>query len=61
MIKELVPIAAIVVIGGLEAVAIVNGIDGAALAAACTVIAGLGGYQVKSVRDRRRGQGPKGS
>lgn len=54
MIKDLTPIIAIIAIAGLEAAAIMSGIDGAALAASLAVIAGLGGYQVKVAKDRRR-------
>lgn len=54
MIKDLTPLVAIVVIGALEGIALAMHINGAALAGALVIIAGLGGYQVKSWRERRR-------
>ena len=54
MIKDLTPLIAMVIIGCLEAAAIFKGIDGAALAGALVVIAALGGYEVKVLKDRRQ-------
>lgn len=45
----LLPIIAIVVIGGLEAIAIYKGIDGKALALTIAAIAGLAGYKLKDI------------
>ena len=39
-------VIAIITIGVLELVAILRGIDGAALSTALAVIAGLGGYEI---------------
>ncbi len=49
-LKALTPILAILVIGALEAYAISRGINGVILAGAVAVIAGLGGYEIKSLR-----------
>lgn len=49
------PIVAIICIGGLEAFAIYQGIDGAALGIAVGAIAGIAGYEVKVLRDKRKG------
>ena len=54
MIKDLVPILAIVVIGGLEALALSQGINGVLLAGSIAAIAGIGGYKVKSSVDKRK-------
>ncbi|MBA7701394.1 hypothetical protein ES703_110130 [subsurface metagenome] len=42
-------IVAIVAIAGLEAYAISQGINGVALAGSCSLIAGLGGYQINKI------------
>ena len=47
------PIIAILCITILEIVAITQGINGVALAAACTIIAGLGGWTAKKVKDTK--------
>ncbi len=48
----LIPIIAILAITGLEVLAILQGIDGVLLAGSIAVIAGLGGFTAKSVKDR---------
>lgn len=49
------PILAIICIAGLEAFAMVKGINGAVFGFAVAAIAGLGGYEVKILRDRMKG------
>lgn len=49
------PIIAIVCIAGLEALAISQGINGAAFGLVVAAIAGLGGYEVKVLRDKAKG------
>lgn len=51
------PIVAMVCIAGLEALAIVKGINGAVLGIVIAAIAGLGGYEIKVLRDRKKGGG----
>jgi len=48
------PIVAIVCIAGLEAFALAQGVNGAVLGFACTAIAGLGGYELKAVVEKRK-------
>lgn len=48
-------IVAIVAIAALEIVALCKGVDGVALSAAIGSIAGLGGYQIKAIIDKRKG------
>lgn len=48
-------IVAIICITGLEALAIARDIDGAVLGIAVAAIAGLGGYEVKIIREKRKG------
>ena len=52
---KLAPIVAMVCIAGLEAFAISQGINGAILSLAVAAIAGLGGYELKVLRDRTKG------
>jgi len=52
IIEALSPTIAIIGVVSLETVALNNGIDGAILAGALAIIGGLGGYQVKKIRDR---------
>jgi len=52
--RTVIIVVAILVIAGLEGVAIARNIDGAALASALMTIAGLAGYQVKSLRVKRQ-------
>lgn len=49
------PIIAIICIAALEVIAIAQGINGAAIGIAVAAIAGLGGYELKVLRDRRKG------
>ena len=54
-------IVAIIAIAGLEAYAISQGVNGAALAGSLTVIAGLGGFQAsKIVRKKPPDKPPPG-
>ncbi|MBA7568150.1 hypothetical protein ES708_09871 [subsurface metagenome] len=48
------PIVAMICIAGLEALALVKGVDGALLGLAITALAGLGGYELKVLVDKRR-------
>lgn len=50
-------ILAILCITALEGYALANGINGTTLAAACTIIAGLGGYQAHKVKSKKDGKG----
>lgn len=50
----IVPIVAIVCIVGLEAYALYQGINGAVLGIVMAAVAGLGGYEVKVLRDRAK-------
>ena len=52
---KVTPIIAILCITGLEVVALTQGIDGAIFGIAIAAIAGLGGYEVKVWRDKRKG------
>lgn len=47
-------IVAIVCIAGLEAFAIFQGINGATLGIVVAAIAGLGGYEVKVLKDKAK-------
>ncbi|KKL71318.1 hypothetical protein LCGC14_2096120 [marine sediment metagenome] len=49
------PIAAIVCIAILEGIALFRGIDGAAFVPVVVALAGLGGYQLKVLRNKRNG------
>ena len=51
------PIVAMVCIVILEAIALVRDINGAIFGLAIAAIAGLGGYQIKSYRDKKKGGG----
>lgn len=48
MTKQIAPIVAMFIVGGLEAYAISQGLNGALLAGATAVVAGLGGYTLKT-------------
>lgn len=52
---KLTPIFAILCITGLEIVALTTGINGAIFGVAIAAIAGLGGYEIKVLRDKRKG------
>lgn len=47
-------IVAIAVIGALETLAIFKGLDGALFGLVITAIAGLGGYEIKKYRDKKK-------
>ena len=49
------PIVAMLCIAGLEALALIRGIDGALFGIVVAAIAGLGGYEIKVLRDKQRG------
>lgn len=49
------PIAAMLCIAGLEAFAISQGVNGAVLGIVVAAIAGLGGYELKVLRDKTKG------
>lgn len=52
---RLVIITAMICIAGLEALAIIKGVNGAIFGLAITAIAGLGGYEIKVLRERKKG------
>ena len=49
------PIVAIICITGLLVLALVKGIDGALLASGFALIGGLGGYEIKVLKDKAKG------
>jgi len=49
------PIVAIICIAGLEALAMVKGINGALFGIVVAAIAGLGGYEAKVLKDKMKG------
>lgn len=49
------PMVAIICIAGLEALALLRGIDGAVFGIVVAALAGLGGYELKILRDKRKG------
>lgn len=48
------PIVAMIRIAGLEVLALLQGINGALLASGFALIGGLGGYEIKVLRERRK-------
>jgi len=50
-----IPIIAIICIAILEAIALLKGIDGTIFSVSCAIIGGLGGYEIKVIRDNIRG------
>ncbi|MBA7582182.1 hypothetical protein ES708_24102 [subsurface metagenome] len=48
----IVPVVAILAIAGLEIYAISQGVNGTLMSLAFAAIAGLGGYEIKVLRDR---------
>ena len=52
MITKLTPIIAIAAIVALECVALSKGINGVMLAGSIAIIAGLGGYTAKTMKDK---------
>ena len=51
------PIIAIITIGILEAIALINGVNGALFGIAIAAISGLGGYEIKVLKDKKKGGG----
>lgn len=49
------PIVAIICIAGLETLALVKGINGAVLSIVVATLAGLGGYELKVLVEKRKG------
>ena len=49
------PIVAMICITLLEAIALINGIDGALLGLAFAALAGLGGYELKALIAKKKG------
>ena len=49
------PIIAMVCIVALEIVALVKGLDGAMFGVVIAAVAGLGGYEIKVLRDKTKG------
>lgn len=49
------PIVAMVCIAALEVVALLQGINGAVFGIVVAALAGLGGYEVKVLRDKAKG------
>lgn len=50
-----IPVIAMLCITGLEIVALANGIDGAVFGLVIAALAGLGGYEIKALKDRKKG------
>ena len=49
------PLVAMVCITGLEALALIKGIDGAVFGIVIAALAGLGGYELKVWREKAKG------
>jgi len=49
------PVVAMICIAGLEALAMYKGVNGATFGLVIAALAGLGGYQVKVIRDKMKG------
>ena len=49
------PIVAMVLIAGLEALALAKGVDGAVFGFVVAALAGLGGYEIKVLKDKMKG------
>ena len=49
------PIAAMVCITALEGIALWRGVDGAVFGFVIAALAGLGGYEIKVLRDKTKG------
>ena len=49
------PIAAMICITVLEVVALCKGVDGAVFGFVVAALAGLGGYEIKVLKDKRKG------
>ena len=50
------PIVAMLCIVGLEALAILKGVDGATFGIVIAALAGLGGYEIKALKDKAKGE-----
>ena len=50
----ILPILAIIIIGGLEALAMYKGVDGKGLALTIAAIAGLAGYKLKDIFPQKK-------
>jgi len=50
------PIVAMICIAGLEALALVRGIDGAVFGIVVAALAGLGGYELKVLQSKKKGE-----
>ncbi len=49
------PIAAMILIATLEGIALWRGVDGAVFGFVIAALAGLGGYEIKILRDKTKG------
>ena len=49
------PIVAIVCIAALEVIALLQGINGAVFGIVIAALAGLGGYEIKVLQEKRKG------
>ena len=49
------PIVAMICIAGLEALALIKGVDGAVFGFVVAALAGLGGYELKVLRNKKKG------
>lgn len=49
------PIVAMICITTLEVLALIKGVNGAILGLAIAALAGLGGYELKAIIDKRKG------
>jgi len=50
-----IPIVSMICITGLESLALIRGINGAMLGLSFAALAGLGGYELKAIIERRKG------
>ena len=49
------PVIAMVCITALEVIALLKGVDGAVFGIVIAALAGLGGYEIKVLRDKKKG------
>jgi len=49
----IVPCLAICALGGLEAIALFNGVDGALFSSIAVIIGGIGGYSAHKLREKK--------
>ena len=52
---KLIPIIAMSCITALEVVALLKGVDGAVFGFVIAALAGLGGYEIKVLKDKKKG------